>query len=61
MSDLRSKWQKVGVCRLARSKKVVLLLISEAESKRWFIVDVEKLLDLIAGYEADVPILEVNP
>jgi hypothetical protein len=55
---LKETWQKVGVCRLSTSKKVVLLAIFELESHRWQIIHVEDLLDLIAGHRFDVPIYE---
>jgi hypothetical protein len=53
-------WKKAGIVRLSRSKKVVLLAIYDLPRSKWLIVDVEKLLDLIAGYGFEIPILETN-
>jgi hypothetical protein len=58
---LKSKWKKVGICRISNSKKVVLLAIFELESHRWQIVHVEDLFDLIAGKRFDIPIYERDP
>lgn len=55
-----AKWEKAGICRLSSSKKVVLLAIYDLDHRVWLIVDVENLLDLIAGHRFDVPILKVN-
>jgi hypothetical protein len=53
-----SVWQKVGICRVSMSKKVLLLAIFELESHRWLIVDVSELLELIAGHRCDISIME---
>jgi hypothetical protein len=55
---LKSKWKKVGVCRISSSKKVVLLAIFELESYRWLVIDAGDLLELLAGHRFDVPIKE---
>lgn len=54
----QSKWKKSGVARLSRSNKVVLLAVYELDSQKWLIVDVEELLDLIAGFKTEIAILE---
>jgi len=56
--SLKSKYKKVGICRISKSKKVLLVSIFELEPSRWFIIDVQKLFELIAGYRFDIPILE---
>lgn len=58
MTEQKSKWEKVGIARLSRSNKVVLLAIHELGHRRWLIMDVENLLDLIAGYGQEIDILE---
>lgn len=57
-AETRSRWKKVGVARVSASKKVVLLAIFELENTRWQIVDVDELLDLVAGRRCDVSIME---
>jgi hypothetical protein len=53
-----SKWQKVGICRVSMSKRVLLLAIFELESHRWLIMDVSEILELIAGHRCDISIME---
>lgn len=52
------KWKKKGVVRLSKSKKVILLTVDYLGSYKWLIVDVERLLDVIAGYLGETDILE---
>jgi hypothetical protein len=58
--ESQSKWQKVGICKVSMSKKVILLAIFELEKTRWQIIDIGELLDLIAGQRNEVSIMERN-
>jgi len=53
-----AKWKRSGIVRLSASKKVVNVGIYEQASTKWLIIDVERLLDLIAGKVLEVPIME---
>ena len=56
-----AKWKKTGVVRLSKSKKVVLLGIHGTDPKKWLIVDVERLFELIEGRAVEIPIMESEP
>ena len=51
-----AKWEKVGFCRLSKSERVLLIKIDSMD--KWFIIDVEKLFDVLAGYLSELEILE---
>jgi hypothetical protein len=55
---LKSKWKKVGICRVSTSKKVILVAIFELDNYRWQIIDVGDLLELLSGCRFDIPIFE---
>ena len=57
---IKSKWKKVGVCRLSRSGKVLKLSIFELGRSRWFILDVEDLFEVVAGHRSYLPIFELE-
>jgi len=55
---LVGKWKKAGIVKLSRSRKVILIAIAYLESHKWLVVDVEKLLDVIAGHRFEAEVLE---
>jgi len=60
MSSCASNWRKAGVVRLSNSKKVVLLGIHELDHKKWLMVDVGELVELIRGFRTEIVIFERN-
>lgn len=50
----------MGVVRLSNSGKVVNLGIFEGDSKKWFIVDIEALFDVVEGKRREAPVLEAE-
>jgi hypothetical protein len=52
-----SKWNKKGYARLSKSARVLVLALEDLHPRR-FIIDIEKLFHVIAGWEQDVDILE---
>jgi len=55
-----SKWKKAGVVRLSKSEKVINLGIFEADAKKWFIIDVEALFEVLEGKRYEAPVLEAE-
>ena len=53
-----AKWEKAGIVRLSRSMKVVLIAVWELDSQKWLIIDVEQLLDVIAGKKTQTDLFE---
>lgn len=51
-----AKWEKVGVARLSKSGKVVLVAVDEQEPHIWSIIDVEDLLRVIDRKKLETPI-----
>jgi len=54
-------WEKAGTVSMSNSKKVILLAVYGLDIKKWLIIDVLELQELIAGHRAAVPILEKAP
>jgi hypothetical protein len=52
-----SKWNKKGYARLSKSARVLVLAMEDLHPRR-FIIDIEGLFRVIAGWEQDVDILE---
>lgn len=53
-----AKWEKAGIVKLSRSMKVILVAVWGLDSKKWLIIDVENLLDVIAGKKQETDLLE---
>jgi len=59
-SSCASNWRKAGAVRLSNSKKVVLLAVHSLDHKKWLMVDVGELLELIRGFRTEIVIFERN-
>ena len=55
-----TSWKKAGVVRISRSNKVLVLDVWGLEPRKWLILDIEDVFDLIAGKRQEIDVLEGN-
>jgi hypothetical protein len=54
----KPRWIKAGIIRLSKNKKTLVLAIWDLDPKKWLILDVGDVFDVISGSKREVSILE---
>lgn len=56
-----SKWKKAGVARVSKSEKVINIGIYGIDAPvKWYILDRERLIELLEGKSYEIPVMEAE-